>query len=161
MRPMGPGNGKRARAKLIRHDSIEMTLAVAELLGQTRHAVALDSAIRNQTHCPTRQILTEIPLRRAGRSVGAAPLARSEAALLCSGRRVMELDVRLLRRNRRATRAAIDPCRANRSHEPPVEAPVGVLDNAVAMVVIERCHASIMPVTADKHQRKSASQVDV
>jgi hypothetical protein len=158
---MGPGDGKRARAKLIGHDSIEMTFAVAELSGQTRYAVAFNSAICNQAHCPTNQILTEIPLRRAGRRVRTTPLARSEPTLLCGGGRVMELDVCSLRRNRRATRAAIDPCRANRSHEPPVEAPVGVLDNAVAMVVIEGWHASMMPVTADKHQRKSASQVDV
>jgi hypothetical protein len=161
VRPMGPGDGKRASSKLIGHDSIEMTFAVAELLSKTRYAVAFDSAICNQAHCPTNQILTQIPLRRAGRRVRPTPLACSEAALLCSSGRVMELDVRLLRRNRRTTRAAIDPCRANRSHEPPVEAPVGVLNNAVAMVVIEGWHASMMPVTADKHQRKSASQVDV
>ena len=158
---MGSGDGKRAGAKLIGHDSIEMTFAVAELLGQTRYAVAFDSAVRDQAHCATNQILTEVPHRRTGRRVRTTPLARSEPTLLCSSGRVMEFYICSLRRDRRATWAAIDPRCANRSHEPPVEAPVGVLDNAVAMVVIEGWHVSMMPVTADKHQRKSASQLDV
>ena len=161
VRPMGPGDSERACTEFVGHDSVEMTFAVSELLRQARHAVSLDSAIRDQAHRSADQILSEIPLRRSRRRVGTTPLARSEPPLLCSGRGVMELDVRLLRGDRWATGAAVDTRCTHCCHEPPVEAPVGVLDDAVAPIVVKGWHDSMMPVNTDNDQRKSASQLPV
>ncbi len=50
VRTMRPGDGERARTKLVGHHPVQMTLAVAELLRQTWHAITLDSAISNEAH---------------------------------------------------------------------------------------------------------------
>jgi hypothetical protein len=73
----------------------------------------------------------------------------------------MELDVRLLWRDHWTTLAAIHARPARSGYKPPVEAPVGVLDDAAAAVLVERWHDSMMTVTAHNHQRKLASQLNV
>jgi hypothetical protein len=74
---------------------------------------------------------------------------------------VMKLHIGLLRRDRWATRSAVDARRANRCDEPPVEATIATLDDAVAVVVVEWWHASIMTGPSVAHQRKSVTHDEV
>src|SRR5262249_39030805 len=121
LRPLRPGEGKWAGPEFGRQQAADLALLVAELLRETRHALTVDNAVGDQPHRPGGEVRPDVPLRRAGRGVRAAPLARAEAVLLRGGGRGVEADVLALRRHRRARRAAVNTCRGYGDEEHPVE----------------------------------------
>jgi hypothetical protein len=84
-----------------------------------------------------------------------AALAGSKTSLLRSCCCVMEFDIRLLGRDRRATRPAVDPSCAHSHDERSVESRIAARCCGVAAVVIEWWHVSIMAVVDPIHQRNS------
>ena len=136
--PMRAGEGERAGAELRGEDAAEVTRRVAETPGQARHALALDDAVGDEAHGATRGVAAQIPRRRAGRRLRETALAGPVAGLVRGRRGGVERDVGGLGRPCRAARPAVDPGRAHRRHELPVEARVAGFDHAVALV---ECHA--------------------
>ena len=161
MGAMCTGNRQWSCTQLIGHHPIEMALAVAELSGQSGNAVTLDHAVGDHPHRPSHHVAAQIPFGRSGRCVRPTSLACSEATLLRCCRSVVELDVGLLGGDRRATRPTVDTRGSDGGDEHAVEASVAAFDDAVAMVVVERWHGSIMADVVRDHQRKSATQIDV
>ena len=66
---------------------LELARAVAQPGGQAGHAVAVDDAVGDQPHGPAHHVAADVPLRRAGRGVGPAPLAGPEPGPLGRRRR--------------------------------------------------------------------------
>ena len=161
VRAVSSGDGERSRSQLVGHHSIEVPLAVAELPGQPGNAVTFDGAVSNHPHCSADDVLSQIPFRRPRRSVGAASLACPKAPLLGCCRCVVELDVGLLRGHCGAARPAVDPRGPHRRDEHSVEPAVTAANDAVAVVVVERWHGSIMVEHRRHHQRKSATAIGV
>src|SRR6056297_1092085 len=156
MGPLRSRNRERACAELIGEQPVEVTLAVAEPPSETAHPLTFDHAVGDQSHRARHDVLAHVPLRRSGRGVGPTPLARPIATLLggsCGGK---EVHVAPFRGDRRATRPAVDPGGPHRCEEPPVEAPVAALHGDIALISVERWHATIMPRQPDEAQRKSA-----
>ena len=136
-----------------------MALAVAEPSGDPADTVAFDDAVGDQPHRSGDDVVADVPVGRAGRGIGMTSLARTEAAVLRRRRRVVELDVRPFRRDRRTTRAAVDARRAHRHDEPTVEAGVAARCSGVTEVGVEWWHDLIIADTRRPDQRKSDSGV--
>jgi hypothetical protein len=73
----------------------------------------------------------------------------------------VELDVGLFRSDCRATRPAVNPSGPHGCDEHAVEPAIAAANNAVAMVVIEWWHGSIMAEHRRLHQRKTATENNV
>ena len=119
---------------------VEVALAVGEPAGQAADALAVDDAVDDEAHRPGDDVAADVPLRRAGRGVGAAALAGAVAALLGGRRGREELDVARLGRHGRAARPAVHAGGRHGGDEPPVEPAVAALHGAVAAVVVEHRH---------------------
>ena len=85
-RAVRAGESEGAGAEFRRHDAREMPRAVAEVRGETRHAVALDHAVEDEPHRAPHEIVAQVPLRVAGGRVGLAALAGPQPGLVPSGR---------------------------------------------------------------------------
>ena len=143
-RPLGAGDGERAGAELVGHEAGEVALAVGQPAGQPADALAVDDAVDDEAHRPGDDVAADVPLRRAGRGVGPAPLAGPEAALLGGRGGRQEVDVAGLGRHGRAAGAAVDAGRGDGGHEAAVEAAVPAEHGPVAAGVVERQHPTIL-----------------
>ena len=144
----------------------EVTRRVAEAAREARHALTFDDAVGDQTHRPAGHVAPQVPLRRARRGLGEAALARAESRLVRRRRRGVEGHVRLLRRARRAARAAIDARGPHGGDELPVEATIAGPDDAIPLVEGHHgdarrrpAHVSTLPRPNAAHSRKSAIAV--
>ena len=144
----------------------EVTRRVAEAAREARHALTFDDAVGDQTHRPAGHVAPQVPLRRARRGLGEAALARAESRLVRRRRRGVEGHVRLLRRARRAARAAIDARGPHGGDELPVEATIAGPDDAIPLVEGHHgdarrrpAHVSTLPRPNAAHSRKSAITV--
>ena len=154
LRPLRAGQCQRSCAELGQQESIEVTVAVPQAPGQRRNTLTIDHSVRDQSHGPCHDVGPTVPLRRAGRRVGTAPLAGAVARQLRSGRRREELDIGRLGSTRRTAGSAVDAGRADRRHETPVETGVPTLDDSVAAVVVVE-HDPIIVRSDDGRQRFS------
>ncbi len=118
------GQGDRPGAHLGHQGAMHLTLGVAQAASQSGHALTVDRAVGDESKRPPSQVAADVPLRRTGRGVRPASLARAIAGALRSGGTRMKRHVRAVRCDRRAGRAAVDAGGAHRGEEPPVEAGV-------------------------------------
>ena len=123
---------------------MNVPLGVAEPPREPGDALAVDDAVGDQPHRAPDEVAAPVPLRRAGRRVGAAALARAEPGRLRSRGGAVEADVLALRRPRGAARPAVDPGRGDGAVDPAVEARVGRLDGLPEPVGIDD-HRSTLP----------------
>jgi hypothetical protein len=73
----------------------------------------------------------------------------------------VEFDVGLLQGHCGAARPAVDPRGPHRRDEHSVEPTVTAANDAVAVVLVERWHGSILPERQRLYQRKSATVINV
>ena len=135
--PLGPGQGLGPGAHLGDEEALELAGAVAEAGGQAGHPLAVHHPVGDEPHGPGHHIGPGVPLRRSGRGIGPAPLARAEAGALGRGRGGEEADVGALRRHRRTAGPAVDPGRGDPDGEPAVEAGITAVHGGVAPVGVE------------------------
>src|SRR5687767_14883228 len=138
MRSLGAGDGQRTGAQLFAHDAGQMALAVAEPASEAADAFAVHDTVGDQPHRSGDDVLADVPLRRTGRSVGTATLARPEPMLLGRSRGRVVAHVVPFGGHGRAARPAVDSRRHDRGHEPAVEALVAAEHGAVAPLFLER-----------------------
>ena len=82
---LGAGERERAGAELGDELAVQVALAEAEPPREAGDALALDHAVADQPHRAADRVGAQVPLRRAGRGVGAAALAGAEAGALGGG----------------------------------------------------------------------------
>ncbi len=136
LRTLGASQGDWSGPDLGNQLTVQVTLAVVELAGQTGDAVPIDDAVSDQPHRATDEIGTLVPLRRSGGRVRAAALARSEPGELRGGSRREEPHVGALGEPGGTARPAIDPGARDRTEEPAVEPWITALDGPVAPLLI-------------------------
>ena len=57
-----PGERQGPGAELVGQQPVEVTAAVAEMLGQPRHALTVDETVGDQAHRPSDEVAAQIPL---------------------------------------------------------------------------------------------------
>ena len=148
MRPLGAGEREPAGADLREQAPMDLALGVAQVAGQARDALSLNDTVGDEAHRPADQVAPDVPLGRAGRGAGYAPLARPEPFGLRGGRGRVEADVLPPRGDRGAARAAVDTRGRDRHVERPVEPLVPAGDRPVAMLEVHaRKDGSLWPAT--------------
>ncbi len=127
------GERDRAGAELRDEHAVHVPGRVPEAGGEAVDALAVHDAVRDEPHGPGRQVVPEVPARRARHRLREAALARAVAGLVGGGRGEVEGDVLGLRGPRRARRPGVDAGAAHGGDELPVEAAVARRDGAVAL----------------------------
>ncbi len=140
---LGPSQRQRTGTQLAGQQPIDLTLAVVQPRGKATDPLAIHEPIGDQPHRPSDHVNAYVPLRRPGRRIGAAPLARPVSVLLGGRCGHEELDVVALRGHCRAARPAVDAGGLHRRDEAAIEAAVATLRGAVALFVVED-HAAIV-----------------
>jgi len=138
--PLGPGDGERAGAEFGGDQAAHLPLLVAEAIGQPFDAMPVDDAVGDEPHGASHHVGPDVPFRRAGGGVRAAPFAGAETALLGRGGAAVEPHVLTFRRDRRAGRAAVDAGRGHGGEEHAVEAGVLADRRLIALFVVEGRH---------------------
>ena len=147
------GDGQRPGAQFGGDQPAHLALLVAEPAGQSFHAVPVHHAVGDEPHRAPHHVGPDVPFRRPGGGVRAAPLARAIPGLLGRGGGTVVPHVLALGSDRRARRAAVDARRAHRDEEDPVEAGVLADRRLVLLLVIEPGRLGQVPTHASHNAR--------
>lgn len=162
--PTGPGQREGADTEFGSQQPIQMSSADVEPTGQALDPLTIDHAVVDRPDGPSHQIVSPIPLRRAGRCVGSASLAGSEPGGLrrCGG--CEKRHVRPFGPYRCwAARSAVDPGGGDADDHPSVETGVPAFDGphpGFERRIDGVGHAPILTAPEPEHERKSDITVD-
>ena len=114
-----------------------MTLTQRKLSGQTRNAFTIYYTIRDEAHGAAHEVGADVPLRRAGRSVGSTSFAGAKPRHLGRRGTWVEMDVGSPGPDRRAARSTVDPGSFDGCEKPTVKAAIATLDRPVPLFKLE------------------------
>lgn len=115
----------------------EMPRPDAETLSKLGDRTSIERPGLDQSQSALDGGLRALPGGTEGRRLGAAPQARAEPRMFCSGGTSEEPDVARERRSRRTNRPAVDACRLDRDEDDTIPSWIAVAEGFVLGLEIE------------------------